>query len=1018
MSKSYGRKGKARKIKADEISYKGKDPNAALLSDTNHTTGVKDCPDWAEIYRVFANSEFPKEDEDSSVYDNIKKSEIHLIAARPAILPYNDMVQWIISHVDLGSASVVNDAGTTIASLQPDAISRMYKLRKPEVLLNKQFLDTFKTEKPNLATVIKKWWCYEEDFTENNGRLCPVQYFRYPFRLVAAMLCRLYGEENCHQFKREWTPLVHRLTEKGQVFNWAHILSVNLLNTIKIVKEASGRKNPGFYMSAFLVDAVCSSNSFPLMGWTWKPDMPPVHIYCCELWASNFRKHIYEICDNFMAPLHSLIFNKPAPRLSIEARNTIRSIGDWYIEEFYTYIRILGHTSAPHLLPKYVPDRLVLREIAYQTVVEGVTALLSSHSKKTWPKFPIKVGIFTLLNGPHALKEATAIKELCLCTGTLRRHDPKGFIEEHIKIVGLSPSYRHDSTPNDFIYQGVTSYEEVLSKITDSQEQANMHAVQEVQRKLAIAEREKMLVEEEEQERLKKQKEAKKKNERMKRAKEAEEQLMQEEETTEVTIIQKEKTKREIEVMINVEQEKPEEAGKASTEPVEEVVDNPIQSILVVPPPIDAGTLVVTAGADPPSSSLELKRTDEGDDAVVSLGDYFFSKSRKGVIKKPSKRPRLEEASSKEPLDQLMVWSITDKDPQKIATKTASVLGAFAGANFATVSDLNATIDRYKVQVATLENQLAQERVLMEDQYKRQVTQITEQHEAQMKSLQEEHLLEVEKLKKEREGIVIAFSEQECQVKNLQEKIQLFDSQLEERSKRTLDPTVFKEEALIANENLRSAQKRFFTKLDEVQQCHADLISVSDQVKLQLEARKVAQNAFDQLVDWQKQYKEVPESIPRLDQREKGKAQVLLDSWKRVCDEINDDITISTKACYKLWNSADDILEEFGMPVMEELSQAVPSKLRVADVDQKRDTSTKLIKQLTEINKDVLNSFLVSPIRLATLSDDYVQWLGKDLKQKVIEKIYESELQLEQMKYAPISHVLEVHEMWKLYRAG
>lgn len=1010
MSKSYGRKGKARKVEADEISYKGKDPNAALLSDTNHPTGMKNCPDWGEIYRVFANSEFPEEDEDSSVFDNIKKSEIHLIASRPAILPYNDMVQWIISHVDLGSASVVNDAGTTIASLQPDAISRMYKLRKPEVLLNKQFLDTFKTEKPNLLTVIKKWWHDEEDFTEKNSRLYPVQYFRYPFRLVAAMLCRLYGEENCIQFKREWTPLVHHVTEKGQVFNWAHILSFNLLNAIKIVKEASGSKNPGFYMSAFLVDAVCSSNSFPLMGWTWNPDMPPVHIYCGKLWASNFKKHFYEICDNFMAPLHSLVFNKPAPRLSIEARNTVRSIGDWYIQEFYTYIRILGHTSAPHLLPKYVPDWLVLREIAYQTMVEGVTALLSFHSKKTWPKFPIKVGIFTLLNGRHALKEAAAIKELCLCTGTLRRHDPKGFIEEHIKIVGLSPSYQHDSTPNDFIYQGVTSYEEVLSKITDSQEQANMHAVQEVQRKLAIAEREKMLAEEEEQERLKKQREAYKKDERMKRAKEADEQLMREEETTEVTIIEKEKTKKEIEVT-SVEQEKPEEAGKASTEPVEEVVDNPIQSIIVVPPPIDAGTLVVPAGADPPSSSLELKRTDEADDAVVSLGDYFFSKSRKGVIKKPAKRPRLEEASSKEPLDQLMFWSITDKDPQKIASKTASVLGAFAEANFATVSDLNATIDRYKVQVASLENQLAQERVLMEDQYKQQVTQITEQHEAQMKSLQEQHLQGLEKLKKEHEGIV-------CQVKTLQEKIQLFNSQLEERSKRTLDPTVFKEEALIANENLRSAQKRFFTKLDEVQQCHDDLIRISDQVKLQLEARKVAQNAFDQLVDWQKLYKEAPESIPRLDQREKGKAQLLLDSWKIVCDEINDDITISTKACYNLWNSVDDILEEFGMPVMEELSQAAPSKLRVADVDQKRDTSTELIRQLTEVNKDVLNSFLVSPIRLATLSDDYVQQLGKDLKREVIEKICVSELQLEQMKYARISHILEVHEMWKPYRDG
>jgi hypothetical protein len=57
----------------------------------------------------------------------------------------------------------------------------------------------------------------------------------------------------------------------------------------------------------------------------------------------------------------------------------IKDIGDWYIGRCYTYIRIYGCASAPHLLPKYIPNKLMIREIAYQTVDVGITSLLASN---------------------------------------------------------------------------------------------------------------------------------------------------------------------------------------------------------------------------------------------------------------------------------------------------------------------------------------------------------------------------------------------------------------------------------------------------------------------------------------------------------------------------------------------------------------------------------------------------------------------------------------------------------------
>jgi hypothetical protein len=68
------------------------------------------------------------------------------------------------------------------------------------------------------------------------------------------------------------------------------------------------------------------------------------------------------------------------------------------MKKYYTFIRIFGATGPPHLLPKYVPDKLLAREIAYQTVEKGATSYLSREKKRYWPIFPLHIGQFSLLN--------------------------------------------------------------------------------------------------------------------------------------------------------------------------------------------------------------------------------------------------------------------------------------------------------------------------------------------------------------------------------------------------------------------------------------------------------------------------------------------------------------------------------------------------------------------------------------------------------------------------------------------
>jgi hypothetical protein len=86
--------------------------------------------------------------------------------------------------------------------------------------------------------------------------------------------------------------------------------------------------------------------------------------------------------------------NQPTPRFTQEATNVIKEIGDWFIDEEFSYIRIYGCEGAPHILPRYVPERLTLREIAYQTVGVGIVASLSKSKKKTMAIFPNFTGHF------------------------------------------------------------------------------------------------------------------------------------------------------------------------------------------------------------------------------------------------------------------------------------------------------------------------------------------------------------------------------------------------------------------------------------------------------------------------------------------------------------------------------------------------------------------------------------------------------------------------------------------------
>ena len=73
------------------------------------------------------------------------------------------------------------------------------------------------------------------------------------------------------------------------------------------------------------------------------------------MWDVNFIPRVYELCDLFLGSMYSKIIKVDALAFSEKARELIFVYGDWYVGEYFSYIRISG-SNIVHLLPRIVPD--------------------------------------------------------------------------------------------------------------------------------------------------------------------------------------------------------------------------------------------------------------------------------------------------------------------------------------------------------------------------------------------------------------------------------------------------------------------------------------------------------------------------------------------------------------------------------------------------------------------------------------------------------------------------------------
>jgi hypothetical protein len=312
------------------------------FGDTEANIGTKTMfPRWEDLFKKIKHEEFleyaPHSDLDTrklddEVFVNIRKAYLHIVASRTPVFPCIELLKWLIDHTDANKCVINDDNGQIMGVFLPLEVQNYYKLRDPDERLSMDFVVKF-YQKHDTSKIMASWWREDKKLTNRNFGWYPMTNLRQPYIYLMALLFQLHGEKDCSRFSEAWMPLAYTIAISRTTFNWGAIISKQLSTCILQAQQPKEGETPTFYMASYLLDVVSARNAFAGMNLRWCTFELSVHVYFDILWENRYKRSYSLICDQFIAPIHFLLFKKECPRLSDAAKKVISRVGHWYLDE-------------------------------------------------------------------------------------------------------------------------------------------------------------------------------------------------------------------------------------------------------------------------------------------------------------------------------------------------------------------------------------------------------------------------------------------------------------------------------------------------------------------------------------------------------------------------------------------------------------------------------------------------------------------------------------------------------------
>jgi hypothetical protein len=140
-----------------------------------------------------------------------------------------------LKNTDISSRYICNTRKEPIASFRPEFLAKCYHIEEGSKRLDGKLLSEFEY---TLKDFFPKWYKVDKQFKYRPKSWYPTSALRRPYQYLVAMLCRLYEEFDATIFPLSYMPLIYFCADVGTSFNWANILSKNLMAVISTINQA------------------------------------------------------------------------------------------------------------------------------------------------------------------------------------------------------------------------------------------------------------------------------------------------------------------------------------------------------------------------------------------------------------------------------------------------------------------------------------------------------------------------------------------------------------------------------------------------------------------------------------------------------------------------------------------------------------------------------------------------------------------------------------------------------------
>ena len=111
---------------------------------------------------------------------------------------------------------IYNIEGEAFASFTPAYITLTYKIPTPRVMMTDEWVNKLDLD---ILECAKKMMIAGRQLRQKETREYESASLHNPFKIVAFMLNRIFGQENGRLYKLSWIPLIYYVSLEGTIFN-------------------------------------------------------------------------------------------------------------------------------------------------------------------------------------------------------------------------------------------------------------------------------------------------------------------------------------------------------------------------------------------------------------------------------------------------------------------------------------------------------------------------------------------------------------------------------------------------------------------------------------------------------------------------------------------------------------------------------------------------------------------------------------------------------------------------------